>query len=291
MLQLVGRPAGAVFELVDAIWNRATPWGQMLTEACQEVSKAIPGIYLRSSVTVPFVRENARLLLKACKHLSRFGSVYRAFRALWQDVVTPRTHKVLGTREPQLCSLCGVTLPSRHALAAHIHRKHSVVNCLTQFTLGTVCLWCNVDHHSTDRLKYHLGRSLSCMHGLRVVVGPAYVYGSDTKRKGARGHRGLPPIRLAGPVNATPAQRLAAAEGRPYSEDELRRERLCALGVEDVYAWPSDEGGPLLLPAGDTRAGSVSTSSLPRSAPVPSFPAGGTFCSQPVASVDSRRRS
>ena len=51
------------------------------------------------------------------------------------------------------------------------------------------------------------------MHGLRVTVGEVYTCGSGTKRVGRRGHRGLPPLRLAGPLNATPAQRLASIEG------------------------------------------------------------------------------
>ena len=263
MAQLVNRDAGAVFELVDAVWNRATPWGQLLTEACQEVSQALPGRWIRTEVTVAYVRRMAPYLLKACRHLSRYGSAYRAFIALWQDVVRPRTVSVIGARAPQPCSLCGVVLPSRHALAAHIHRKHSVVNCLTQFTLGTVCLWCHVEHHSTDRLKYHLGRSPGCLHGLRVVVGPAYVYGSGTKRKGCTSHRGLPPLRLPGPLNATPAQRLAADEGRQCTEEELLEERRRQLGIDSVHDWP--EVVPLL---GSAIMGEVGGLAAPAAVPL-----------------------
>ncbi|CAE7283093.1 unnamed protein product [Symbiodinium sp. CCMP2592] len=240
VLQLLNRDAGHVFELVDAAWNRATPWAQLLVEACQEVSRALPTSCPLAEVTLQFLRTRNSQMLRACRHLSRFGSAYRALTALWSEIAEPKVIKVIGPREPHRCHLCGASLPSKHALAAHVHRKHSVVNWLTQFTHGTVCLWCNVQQHSTDRIKYHLGRSPMCMHGLRVVVGHAYVYGSGTKRKGQRGHRGLPPIRLPGPINATPAQRRAAEEGRICTEDELRQERLRVLGVGDVYQWPHE---------------------------------------------------
>ena len=136
------------------------------------------------------------------------------------------------------CPLCHQHLPSHHSLAAHLHRKHAVVNVLTRYTAGTVCLWCHTEHHSTDRLKYHLSRNASCMHGLRVVVGQVYSYGTGTKRTGARLHRGLPPIRISGPINATAAQRLAAIEGRQCTPVELQQELLRVTGATDVYSWP-----------------------------------------------------
>ena len=118
-----------------------------------------------------------------------------------------------------------------------MHRKHSLVNQLTRFTAGTACLWCHTEHHSTDRLKYHLRVSPACVHGLRVTTGEVYERGSGTKRSGPRAHRGLPPIRLVGPVNATPAQRAAALEGRLCSQDELDQELFAATGVSDVCQW------------------------------------------------------
>ena len=155
--------------------------------------------------------------------------------------------KILGTPGTFVCPLCQQSLPSQHALAAHTHRRHSVVNRLTLFTDGTTCLWCHTNHHSTDRLTYHLRTTPNCLHGLRVTVGHAYTYGSGTKRSGARGHRGLPPTRLPGPLNATPAQRAAAAEGRAADEQELQRELQAAAGVSNVFSWPelSQEPGRL----------------------------------------------
>ncbi|CAE7446089.1 unnamed protein product [Symbiodinium sp. CCMP2592] len=257
-VQLLTRAPACVGNLVDAVWNRATPWGQLLTEACQELAHSLPGPYDRTRVTSLLVRDKASLLFKACRHLSRYGSAYRALHLLWQDVTVQKTSRVLGRRNPCTCRLCGQCLPSAHALAAHIHRKHSVVNCLTQYTCGTVCLWCHADQHSTDRLKYHLKTSPACLHGLRVVVGPAYIYGTGTKRKGPRCHRGLPATRLPGPINATPAQRAAAEQARECTEDELRLERLLHLGVTEVDDWPDnaldhfDQGASGSLPAPGT---------------------------------------
>ena len=162
---------------------------------------------------------------------------------VWHDVVQPRAKLVLGDPGEFRCHMCSACLPSGHALAAHIHRKHSVVNCLTRYTNGTVCLWCHVDMHSTDRLKYHLRTTPSCLHGLRVTVGEAYVYGSGTKRSGRRGHVGLPPTRMIGPLNATPAQRVAALQNRACTQQELTQELFAAAAVHDVYQWPVT--GPL----------------------------------------------
>ena len=64
----------------------------------------------------------------------------------------------------------------------------------------------------------------SCEHGLRVVVGPCYEYGTGSKRKGPQRHPRRPPCRVYGPVNASPAQRVAAGQGRPCTQDELDAE-------------------------------------------------------------------
>ena len=220
-VQLCARAPFRVSELFEAVWNLATPWGTQLTDACRMVLAGCRGWSPGDHVTLPGVRRWGPSILKACKHLSRYGSAYRAFTELWAEITSPRVTHFIGVAVPRTCCLCSSVLPSAQALAAHIHRKHSVVNCLTQFTCGTVCLWCNVEHHSTDRLKYHLRHASQCLHGLRIVVGSAYIYGSGTKRKGRRGHVGLPPVRVAGPINATPAQRRAALEGRICTEHEL----------------------------------------------------------------------
>ena len=255
-LQMCKQGPLPVWEVFEAGWNRATTLCELLTDACNSVLPAIPSLRGHTCVTLPLLREHVGPFLSACQHLSRHGTAYQAFWELWTDVVTPRTKKVIGAPGVYTCPLCHQNFPSHQSLAAHTHRRHSVVNSLTLFTAGTTCLWCHTEHYSTDRLKYHLSRSPLCLHGLRVQVGHSYTYGSGTKRSGARGHRGLAPLRLPGPVNATPAQRHAASEGRLATTQELRQELLQATGVTDVYQWPEvaftspAHDNPSPLPAG-----------------------------------------
>ena len=239
VVQLVTRAPKAVFELFDAAWNRALPWCEILADSVRQVSEALPaGSYTAASIS--HVRQHASALLKPCRRLSRWGTLQRAVWLLWDDVVQPRAKLIVGTPLACSCPLCHLHLPSAHALAAHLHRRHTIVNTLTRFTQGTVCLWCHCEHHTTDRHKYHLRVSPACVHGLRVTVGEAYVYGSGTKRSGQRAHRGLPSYRLPGPVNATPAQRQAAAENRTCSAEDLAAELQAVTGATDVFQWPTD---------------------------------------------------
>ena len=238
VVQLVTKAPADLLALFEAAWNRSTPWCEILADSMRAVAIALPDVDGLSSTSLLFARQQAARLVKVCRRLSRWGSLFRAVWDLWQDVVTPRQRNLVGEAQAMQCALCHVICPSRHALAAHLHRKHSVVNVLTKYTLGTVCLWCHSEHHSTDRLKYHLSRCRDCVHGLRVVIGHVYEYGTGTKRTGARQHRGLPPIRLPGPINATAAQRHAAAEGRPCSEEELSDELFQAVGTRDAFSWP-----------------------------------------------------
>ena len=131
---------------------------------------------------------------------------------------------IIGQAVPQECPDCGLLLPSKHALAAHLHRMHGRVALCTQYTSGPICLWCLGDFHNTDRLRYHLLHSPLCEHGLRCVVGPVYTYGSGSKRRGRRGHLRAPVGRVPGPINASPAQRKAALEGRICTDAELAEE-------------------------------------------------------------------
>ena len=208
----------------------------------------VDNCYLRSALplgariqhcTIAALRQHGQALLRSARFLSRWGTAQAACCAAWHDVARPRTKRVIGPLQPCICQLCNAPLPSQHALAAHIHRKHSVVSCYTRFTNGTVCFWCNTEMHSTDRLKYHLRTTAACMHGLRVKVGEVYTYGTGTKRSGRRRHVGLPAIRLPGPLNATPAQRLALLEGRVCTATELAEELRAATGASDVHEWPS----------------------------------------------------
>ena len=265
-----------VREIFEAAWNRATVGSQLLVDACGTVLYALPGLHDAGPIHLRLVQQHAQGFLRACQHLSRYGTVYWSFWDLWRDVGQPRRKKVLGALGSFSCPICQVALPSHQALAAHVHRKHTVVNFLTRFTSGTVCLWCHTEQFSTDRLKYHLRRSPMCLHGLRVTVGECYTYGTGSRRTGCRGHRGLPPIRLPGPLNATPAMRAAAAEGRPVTDAELRHELFVATGSHDVMQWPAAGQGA----AQETVAArGLSDAPLPRPVslsptPLPSSPNG-----------------
>ena len=149
---VVGAPA-ALFDLFDAAWNRATPWCDLLADGLRTVSVGLHNRTPFPVTSLAFVRQEAIALRKLCRRLSRWGSQMQSIWDLWQDVVVPRQKAVLGAAAPLACPLCQRMMPSRHALAAHLHRKHSVVNVLTRYTAGTVCIWCHTDHQSTDRLK------------------------------------------------------------------------------------------------------------------------------------------
>ncbi|CAE7836107.1 unnamed protein product [Symbiodinium sp. CCMP2592] len=238
-VQLVHKAPQPVWRLFDTAWNHAVPWCELLADACRAVARGVPGRCGRFVTTsLAFVRDNQRGLLNACRFLSRWGTLHSAFHDLWHDLDGPRMRKVLGPSVQAICPLCRAALPSAQALAAHVHRKHSVVNWLTRYTHGTACLWCHHEMHSTDRLKYHLRTNPSCVHGLRVTVGEVYEYGIGTRRGGPRGHRGVPAIRLPGPLNATPAQRRAAEAGRACSVAELATELRQVVGAAHVYDWP-----------------------------------------------------
>ena len=236
--QLIRNAPDPVWDIFEASWNRATPWADLLIDACRQVWPALTKGSAFPPITLALVRAHTHQLVNACKHLSKYGTAYWAFLELWRSLGTSRSKLVLGQAIAYRCPVCSAVLPSKHALAAHCHRKHSVVNFLTRFTNGTACLWCHTDHFSTDRLKYHLRTSRSCMRGLRVVVGESYHYGSGSKRSGVRHHCGLPPLRLQGPLNASPAQRAASLDGRAATTDELQRELEAVAGVSDEYSWP-----------------------------------------------------
>ncbi|CAE7467803.1 unnamed protein product, partial [Symbiodinium sp. CCMP2592] len=225
-VQLFCKAPLAVRDIVDAAWNRALPWCQALVSACMRVGVSLDiwDPARPPAVTVLFVRNHGRALLRACKALSKFGHRYAACAQLWDDLSTRKATHVLGAAQSYCCPVCQVIFPSLHAVRAHLHRKHGVLSDVTAYMAGSVCLWCMHDFHSSDRLKYHLQTQRSCLHGLRVTVGPVYQYGSGTKRKGRAAHRGVPPQRLCGPCNATPVQRRADRLGVPATAAELQAE-------------------------------------------------------------------
>ncbi|CAE7771673.1 unnamed protein product [Symbiodinium sp. CCMP2592] len=225
-VQLFCKAPAAVREIVDAAWNRAIPWCQALVLACLRVGVALDSWDPAAppAITVLFVQQNGRALLRACKALSKFGHRYAACAQLWADLATRRTTKILGAPQSHSCPVCRGVFPSLHAVRAHMHRKHGVLSDVTAYMAGSVCLWCMRDFQSSDRLKHHLQTQRSCLHGLRVTVGPVYQYGSGTKRSGRASHRGVPPQRICGPCNATPAQRRAADLGVPADDAALQAE-------------------------------------------------------------------
>ena len=234
VLLLLDKAPPAVWDLVEAAWNRDTPWCQLLVDSCRQF---LPAVRFPSGERVPhctlqgIAAGSSAPYLKPSNLSAGWGTVQAACCALWRDISTPRERRIIGAVQAIRCHICQEVFPSRHAVAAHIHRKHSAVSCYTKLTNGTVCLWCHTEMHSTDRLKYHLRTTPACLHGLRVSVGEVYAYGTGTKRTGQRQHRGLPALRLPGPINATPAQRKAAAEGRPCTPEELVEELRSRLGV------------------------------------------------------------
>ena len=222
LCRLVQNRSSSTYEAFVAVWDRAGRWATLLQQAVRQIwpNTHLPPLAV-GGPTLALVQRSTWQLLQACRRISRHGSLLQALCNIWTFFGRGHPRGTIGKAIPCTCEDCGSVLPSRHALAAHMHRMHGRVALLTQYTLGSVCLWCLTDFHNTDRLKYHLLHSLTCEHGLRCVVGPVYEYGSGSKRSGKKGHPRAPLYRVAGPINATPAQRLAALEGRQCSDQEL----------------------------------------------------------------------
>ncbi|CAE7209820.1 unnamed protein product, partial [Symbiodinium sp. KB8] len=214
-----------VYEAFAASWDRAGRFAVLLQRAVRELWPAtdLPPLDV-GGPTLALVARSSRALLQACRRISRHGTMLKALCHMWCSFRAGRPKAVIGAALPQTCQLCQAVLPSQHALAAHLHRMHGQVALSTQYTCGTSCLWCLLEFHNSARLRYHLQHSSPCEHGLRCVVGPVYVYGSGTKRSGKKGHLRAPIFRIAGPINATPAQRRASLDGRVCSQAELDEE-------------------------------------------------------------------
>ncbi|CAE7292745.1 unnamed protein product [Symbiodinium sp. CCMP2592] len=214
------------FELFQASWDRGGEWASLLAEAARRVwpASGLPELQTGEPTLLGMIRRHLKKLLSACRKISRSGTMLLALQRAWKSHESPTPKRVIGLASPRTCSECGATLASAHALAAHMHRLHGRVALCTQYTLGTVCLWCLTEFHNAARLRYHLLHTPECEHGLRCCVGPVYEYGSGTKRRGKQGHARAPVFRICGPMNATAAQRLAAAEERCCTEAELSAE-------------------------------------------------------------------
>ncbi|CAE7836105.1 unnamed protein product [Symbiodinium sp. CCMP2592] len=236
LCRIVSGRSAEVFDLFQASWDRGGEWSSLLADAVRKVWPACGLPDLRTGEpTLEGIRRHSKAILAACRKISRSGTMLLALHRAWNSRQPPSPKKIIGVAAPHVCPECGVTLPSAHALAAHLHRLHGRVALCTQYTLGTVCLWCLIEFHNAARLRYHLLNSPACEHGLRCCVGPVYVYGSGTKRRGQQGHARAPVFRLTGPCNATPAQRRAAEEDRNCTAEELAAE-LHALAPGPGFA-------------------------------------------------------
>ncbi|CAE7241055.1 unnamed protein product, partial [Symbiodinium microadriaticum] len=268
-----------VFEAFAASWDRAGRFASLLQQAVRELWPAtnLPPLDV-GGPTLALVARSSRSLLQACRRVSRHGTMLRALCHMWCSFRTGKTKAVIGAALPQTCQLCQAVLPSQHALAAHLHRMHGQVALSTQYTCGTSCLWCLSEFHNSARLRYHLQHSASCEHGLRCVVGPVYTYGSGTKRSGKKGHLRAPILRIAGPINATPAQRQASLEGRACSLAELAEE-LQRLAPGPGFASSARSTTVVPRPTPSTSASHVEPPSEPAPTPASALPSSVTWSS------------
>ncbi|CAE6971384.1 unnamed protein product [Symbiodinium sp. CCMP2592] len=91
VVQLVGRAPTEVWDLFDAAWNRAVPWCALLADACKSVARGVAGAQRQHVPSaLAFVRANHRGMLKACRFLSKWGTLQWAFWDLWQALSGPR---------------------------------------------------------------------------------------------------------------------------------------------------------------------------------------------------------
>ena len=206
LCRLVQRRSSFAYDILEASWDRAGRWTSLLQQAVRTLwhNTSLPPL-ASGGPTLALLQRSTRELARACRRVSQHGTMLQALHHMWTSFGQSSLRGTIGQAAPQLCPECGATLPSRHALAAHLHRMHGRVALCTQYTLGSVCLWCLLDFHNTDRLRYHLLHSPACEHGLRCVVGPVYEYGSGSKRSGKKGHLRAPVQRVCGPLNASPA--------------------------------------------------------------------------------------
>ena len=236
LCRILQRRSETVFDLCVAAWDRDGRWVGLLGQAVRQIwpATSLPPLQ-PGEPTLAAIARHSRSLLVACRKISQHGTMLHALCRTWALFGQGTPRLVIGRAIPQTCPDCGALLPSKHALAAHAHRMHGRVALCTQYTSGPLCLWCLRDFQNTDRLRYHLLHTPACEHGLRCVVGPVYEYGTGSKRRGRKGHARAPVVQVSGPMNATPAQRQAALEGRVCTEEELAEE-LSRLAPGPAFA-------------------------------------------------------
>ena len=182
LCRILQRRSEAVSDLFAAAWDRDGRWAGLMCQAVRHIwpATSLPPLQ-PGAPTLAAIARHSKCLLAACKRVSRHGTLLQALCRTWSLFGQGTPRQVIGRAVPQVCPDCNAVLPSKHALAAHMHRMHGRVALCTQYTLGPVCLWCLQDFHNTDRLRYHLLHSPACEHGLRCVVGPVYEYGTGSK--------------------------------------------------------------------------------------------------------------
>ncbi|CAE7504742.1 unnamed protein product [Symbiodinium sp. CCMP2592] len=171
LCRIVSGRSTEAFELFQASWDRGGEWASLLAEAARRVwpASGLPALQ-PGEPTLLGIRRHLKKLLTACRKISRSGTMLLALQRAWKSHESPTPKRVIGLASPRICSECGATLASAHALAAHMHRLHGRVALCTQYTLGTVCLWCLTEFHNAARLRYHLLHTPECEHGLRCCV-------------------------------------------------------------------------------------------------------------------------
>ncbi|CAE6956504.1 unnamed protein product [Symbiodinium sp. CCMP2592] len=243
-VQIATSAPPAVLDLVEACCERDLPWTNLLRDSLTQVGR-LSGLTEAQLQDSPMrvARAHCRLLRGACKRMGRYGSCLMAFQRVWRTRATHTSTGTIGTPQPVSCPECGWTGRSQQALAAHRHRKQGILARATALCDGTTCSWCLRDFHSSDRLKYHISTTPACRLSLEISVGPHHTYGSGSKRRGPQQHRRLPPLRISGPINATPAEREAATNGQPWAPDALQQEwdKLLSQSLGEGPAGPPSD--------------------------------------------------
>ncbi|CAE7244925.1 CPK2 [Symbiodinium natans] len=237
LVQLCVSAPEPVWEIVEAAYYRDVPWVIALARAAKVVGMAasLGAGWLEQGLRTS-VRRHARPLLAACKRVSRSGTLVRAIKDLWVTREVRSHRGTIGSACDSVCPECLQVLPSKHALATHLHRKHGKVSDSMSMITDTVCRWYLQDFHSTTRLRYHIEHVPACRSGLRHVVGPLYAPGVGTRRKGTARHLRVPPLQLPGPRLPTPCERAAAAADRYATPDELAAEQQSWMQLEQATA-------------------------------------------------------
>ena len=67
------------------------------------------------------------------------------------------------------CKLCQFSCGTRHALAAHLARRHRLMSKISFFVRDSVCMACHVQFHTRTRLLKHLTKSSPSCRGFHLT--------------------------------------------------------------------------------------------------------------------------